>query len=77
MRVRDGVVHSAALLVVTGRKRPLLMVIVESVGSGSYRSADAFAIEPRAVRLVGSVSSFAPSDDPVIELRRKVVGAAR
>lgn len=77
VRARDGFVRSAELLTVTGRKRPLLMVVIESAGSGGYLSADAFAIERHAVWPVASVSSLAPGDDPALALRRKLEGAAR
>lgn len=77
VRARDGFVRSAELLPVADRKRPLLMVVIESAGSGGYLSADAFAIEPHAVRLVAGVRSLAPTEDPALQLRRKLESAAR
>jgi len=76
VRSRDGTVLSASQLEVPGRKRPLLMVVVRSPGSGGYLSADAFAVEPRSVRLVASVSGLFPTDDPARMLRRKLTGTA-
>jgi hypothetical protein len=77
VRSRDGSVLSIAPLEVPGRKRPLLMVIVQSAGTGGYLSADAFAVEPRSVRLAASVSGLAPAEDPALMLRHKLEGAAR
>lgn len=77
VRSRDGTVLSVAPLEVPGRKRPLLMVVVQSAGSGGYLSADAFAVEPRSIRLVASVSELAPTEDPSRMLRRKLAGTAR
>ncbi|NJD24065.1 MAG: hypothetical protein FIB06_01520 [Betaproteobacteria bacterium] len=77
IRARDGTVRSIAPLQVAGRKRPVLMVVVESAGSGGYLSADAFAVEPRAVRLLASVSGLAPSDDPAAKLSRKLEGMGK
>jgi hypothetical protein len=76
VRSRDGTVLSAAPLAVAGRKRPLLMVVVQSAGSGGYLSADALAVEPRSVRLAATVSGLAPTDDPARALRRKLATPA-
>jgi len=77
VRNRDGAVLSAAPLEVPGSKRPFLMVVVQSAGSGSYLSADAFAVESRSVRFVASVSGLVPTDDPAFILRHKLAGGVR
>jgi hypothetical protein len=77
LRPRDGTVRSVALLQPALSKRPFLMVVIQSAGSGGYLSADAFAVEPRSVRLVASVSGLSPSDDPAARLRRKLEGARK
>lgn len=77
VRSRDGTVLSAAPLAVTGRKRPLLMVVVQSAGSGGYLSADAFAVEPRSIRRLASVSGLAPDEHPALKLRRKLAVTTR
>lgn len=41
VRARDGAVSSVRLLEVPRRKRPLVMVVVQSAGSGGYLSAAA------------------------------------
>ena len=71
---RDGMVRSAGPLVVAGRKRPLLMVVAASAGTGGYLSASAFELKHHAVRMVSSVSSLAPTEDPAVRLRLKLAG---
>jgi len=77
IRSRDGTVQTVTPLEVPGQKRPLLMVVVQSAGSGGYLSADAFAVEPRSIRLAANVSGLAPTEDPARMLRRKLVGTVR
>jgi len=72
VRPRDGTVRSAGPLAMPGRPRPVLMVVMQSAGSGGYLSAEAFAVEPRAVRLLARVSDLAPADDPAVHLRRRL-----
>lgn len=72
VRPRDGTVRSASTLALPGRPGPLLMVVMQSAGSGGYLSAEAFAVEPRAVRLVASVRDLAPAEDPAAHLRRQL-----
>lgn len=72
VRPRDGTVRSAGPLAMPGHPRPLLMVVTQSAGSGGYLSAEAFAVEPRAVQLLTRVSELAPTEDPAIHLRRRL-----
>ena len=72
VRPRDGTVRSASALALPGRPRPLLMVVMQSAGSGEYLSAEAFAVEPRAVRLLARVSDLGPAEDPATHLRRRL-----
>ena len=72
VRPREGTVRSAALLALPGQPGPLLMVVTQSAGSGGYLSADAFTVEPRAVRVLASVSDLAPAEDPASHLRRRL-----
>ena len=72
VRPRDGTVRSAGPLAMPGRPRPVLMVVMQSAGSGGYLSAEAFAVEPRAVRLLARVSDLAPTEDPAAHLRRRL-----
>ena len=72
VRPRDGTVRSAGTLALPGRPRPLLMVVMQSAGSGGSLSAEAFAVEPRAVRLLASVRDLPPAEDPAAHLRRQL-----
>ena len=72
VRPRDGTVRSVSTLALPGRPRPLLMVVMQSAGSGGYLSAEAFAVEPRAVRLLARVSDLGPAEDPATHLRRRL-----
>ncbi len=72
VRPRDGTVRSASALEMPGRPHPVLMVVMQSAGSGGYLSAEAFAVEPRAVRLLARVSDLAPAEDPAAHLRRRL-----
>lgn len=72
LRPRDGFVRSAAPLAIAGRKAPLLLVVVESAGSGSYLSADAFAIDGRSIRVLASVRDLAAGEDAAARIRRRL-----
>jgi hypothetical protein len=72
VRPRDGTVRSASALALPGRPGPLLMVVMQSAGSGGYLSAEAFAVEPRAVRVLARVSDLGPAEDPATHLRRRL-----
>ena len=72
VRPREGTVRLAAPLQMPGHPRPLLMVVTQSAGSGGYLSAEAFAVEPRAVRLLARASDLPPAEDPATHLRRRL-----
>ena len=72
VRPRDGTVRSAKPLEMPGRPHPVLMVVMQSAGSGGFLSADALVVEPRAVRLLARVSDLPPSEDPAAHLRRRL-----
>lgn len=69
---RGGTVRSAAPLELPGRPHPVLAVVTQSAGSGGFLSADALVVEPRAVRLLGSVNDLPPSEDPSEHLKRRL-----
>lgn len=75
LRSRDGTIRTAAPLVRRAGERPLLMVVVQSAGSGGYLAADAFAVEPQAVRLLATVDGLAPNADAAAALRRALDAA--
>ena len=77
VRPRDGSIIAATRLEMAGRPRPLLMVTMQSAGSGGYLSAEAWAVEPRTVRMVASVSNLPPAEDPAAHLRQRLGDPSR
>ncbi len=72
VRTRNGAVRSATPLAAPGWPAPILLVIVQSAGTGGYLSADAFAVEPHRVRLVASVAELFPGDNVETEIQREL-----
>ena len=72
LRPREGTVRSASALEMPGRPHPVLMVVMQSAGSGGFVSADALVVEPRAVRLLARVSDLPPSEDPATQLKQRL-----
>ena len=53
-----------------GDKQPELIVIIESAGSGSYRSADAFTINAQeGLEIFNHVEGLAPDEDVIQALK--------
>jgi hypothetical protein len=70
IRARDGVIEKALLADINGDKQPEVVVMVRSVGTGSYQSAHAFAIEKDKLVFLAAVQDLAPEADPVAALRK-------
>ena len=67
---RDGSIKALKLQDLDGDKQPELIVIVESAGSGSYLSADAFTILPqKGLDTFNHVEGLAPNDDVIEALK--------
>ncbi|MFQ2152990.1 PliI family lysozyme inhibitor of I-type lysozyme [Aeromonas sanarellii] len=67
---RDGSIKALKLLDLNGDKQPELIVIVESAGSGSYLSADAFTIHPQeGLESFNHVEGLAPDEDVIQALK--------
>ncbi|MCH7370385.1 MULTISPECIES: PliI family lysozyme inhibitor of I-type lysozyme [Aeromonas] len=67
---RDGSIKELKLQDLNGDKQPELIVIVESAGSGSYRSADAFTINPQeGLDSFNHVEGLAPGEDLIQALK--------
>ncbi|MFM7024863.1 MAG: PliI family lysozyme inhibitor of I-type lysozyme [Limnohabitans sp.] len=75
VRGRDGVLLSIAPLVLGEGQPTLLMVVMQSAGSGGYLSADAFAVTPRDIELKASVRELPATENPATSLRRQLAGA--
>ena len=67
---RDGSIKELKLLDLNGDKQPELIVVVESAGSGSYLSADAFTINPQeGLDSFNHVEGLAPNEDVIQALK--------
>ena len=70
IRSRDGVVEKVILADVDGHRKQEIVVIVRSVGTGSYLSAHAFAIEKDELIFRTAVEGLAADANPVAALRK-------
>lgn len=70
IRARDGVVENAILADIDDDKQQEVIVIVRSVGTGSYQSAHAFAIAKETLVFLSAVEDLAPDADPVAALQK-------
>jgi len=67
---REGVVEKALLADINGDELPEIIVIVRSVGTGSYLSAHAFGVDmDQRLILLASVEGLQATADPVLALR--------
>jgi len=69
VRPRDGIIEKVILADVAGDQRPEIVVIVRSVGTGGYLSAQAFAVDKQLV-LRAAVESLPADADPLAALRK-------
>jgi len=72
IRKRDGVVEDVVLADVDGDATPELIVVVRSVGTGGYLSADAFNCAGRIPILTASVKELDKNANAVEKLRLAV-----
>jgi hypothetical protein len=70
IRARDGFVEKTLLADINGDQQQEVIVIVRSVGTGSYQSAHAFAIEKDTLVFLSAAEGLAPDADPVAVLRK-------
>ncbi|MFQ1878381.1 PliI family lysozyme inhibitor of I-type lysozyme [Aeromonas jandaei] len=67
---RDGSIKELKLLDLNGDKQPELVVIMESAGSGSYLSADAFTISAQeGLDTFNHVEGLSPKEDVIEALK--------
>lgn len=71
VRPRNGMVEAVKFADIDGDDRPEIVVIIRSVGSGGYLSADAFRYRTRSLEFIGSVSDLGKGADPIRALRDK------
>ena len=72
IRPRNGTVEAVRFDDVDGDDRPEIVVIIRSVGSGGYLSADAFRYGSGSLEFIGSISGLDKAADPIGVFREKV-----
>lgn len=72
VRPRDGVVESIKFSDLDNDGSSEIVVIVRSVGSGGYLSADAFQLHNTALTLLETVAGLAHDSDPIRALEAKL-----
>ena len=70
IRPRQGVIERVSLERVDGDAIEI-MVVIRSVGTGGYLSADAFQYRARSLVWIASVSGLDKGADPSVALREK------
>jgi hypothetical protein len=76
IRPRNGTIEALRFDDIDGDDGPEIVVIMRSVGSGGYLSADAFRYRTRSLEFVISVSDLDKGMDPIWALRDKLKGVA-
>ena len=76
IRPRNGTIEALQFDDIDGDDRPEIVVIIRSVGSGGYISADAFRYRTKSLEFIGSVSNLDKGADPIQALRDKIKGSA-
>ena len=71
IRPRNGVIEAVKFASLSGAEAPEIVVIIRSVGSGGYLSADAFRYRDRALDWLVTVSDLDKAADPIGALRDK------
>jgi Periplasmic lysozyme inhibitor of I-type lysozyme len=64
IRRRNGTLEALRFADVDGDQEPEIVVVIRSVGSGGYVSADAFRYRLRSLQLIASVSDLEPERIP-------------
>ena len=70
IRSRDGVVEKVILADLDGDRQQEIVVVVRSVGTGSYLSAHAFSVAKHKLIFRTAVEGLAADADPVAALRK-------
>ena len=69
-RPRDGIVEKVSLADVDGDQQREVVVVVRTVGTGSYLSAHAFSVAKNKLIFCAAVEGLASDADPVAALRK-------
>lgn len=72
VRPRDGMVEKVMLADIDGDQRPEIIVLVRSMGTGSYLSAQAFAFDKQRLIFRAAVDGLPPDAEPIATLRNSI-----
>jgi hypothetical protein len=70
VRERDGTIEKVVVANVAGDRRPEIVVIVRSAGTGGYLSAQAFTVKKQQLVFQSAVEGLAPDADPIAALKK-------
>ena len=70
IRAREGTIQKVVVADIDDNQKPDIIVIVTSVGTGSYISAHAFAFDNTKLTFLAAVEGLPPKADPVKALRK-------
>jgi hypothetical protein len=77
IRPRNGTIEAVKFEAIDGDDGPEIVVIIRSVGSGGYLSADAFRYQSGSLEWILSVSDLDKEADPIQALRDKAAAPIR
>lgn len=69
---RSGTIEKIDLADVDNNQGPEIIVCVRSAGTGSYRSAHAFAFDEKTLVFRAAVEDLPPESDPIVALRKAI-----
>ena len=70
IRSRDGSIEKVMIQDINGDKTEEIVVIIRSVGTGEYLSADAFLYQSKQLKVIANVSNLEKSTDPIHTLKK-------
>jgi hypothetical protein len=76
VRPRDGTVQDVMFSDLDRDGSPEIVVVIRSVGTGAYLSADAFRLDAKVLTLLESVSGLEKDTDPIRALEAKLTKRA-
>jgi hypothetical protein len=70
VRARDGTIEKVVVVDIAGDRRPEIVVIVRSAGTGGYLAAHAFTVDNQRLIFHSVVEGLPPDADPIAALRK-------
>jgi hypothetical protein len=70
IRSRDGSIEKIMIQDLNGDGNEEIIIIIRSVGTGGYLSADAFQYQSKQLKLIANVTDLRKNADPIHELKK-------